>query len=298
MDIVEKIRELAIEVEEVRNRPVETLGQITHIPGDMCYATFVAKADFLKDLKGNIGMIITTKEIAEEVGEESYGLAIVDDPTVTFFKLHNYLQKGEEYGRKKFPSRIAASASISTSAHIAENNVVIEDDVIIEENVVIRENTHIGKGSIIRAGVIVGGEGFEFKREADSIMRIGHGGGVVIGENVEIQYNSCIDKGLYPWDDTVLEDFVKIDDMVYVAHGAKIGKAVMIASHGTVGGRVKIGEKTWIGFNVAIRNGIEVGKECRANMGAVVTKNVPDGAAVSGNFAIDHKTFIDRIKNS
>ncbi len=300
MDIVELIRELDIRVEGINCSSVDTLGQVTHSPENMTYATFVSHMDYLKDLDDRAKVIITTEEIGKEILESlpEVGVAIVEDPTITFFRLHNHLLSNENYGRKRFEKKIGEGCRISPCAHIADSCVAIGDNVVIEENVVIRENVTIGSGSIIRAGAVIGGEGFEFKRDGKRIMGITHGGGVVIGENVEVQYNSCIDKAIYPWDDTIIGDYTKIDDLVYVAHGCKIGEAVLIASNAVVGGRVKIGPNTWIGFGATMRNGIELGSNSRANIGAVVTKNVEDGGAVSGNFAIDHNLFIEKMRNN
>ena len=111
-----------------------------------------------------------------------------------------------------------------------------------------------------------------------------HVGGVRIGKNVEIQHNVCLDRAIYPWDDTVVDDHSNIDKLSLVASGA------------TIGGRCNIGDNVWIGLGAIIRNGIDLGAGSRANMGAVVTKSVGEGEAVSGNFARNHEELIAEIK--
>ncbi len=152
--------------------------------------------------------------------------------------------------------------------------------------------------SVIRAGTIVGGTGFEFKKNGsgDESFLVEHVGGVRIGKNVEIQHNVCLDRAIYPWDDTGVDDHSNIDNLVYIAHGVKIGKLSLVASGATIGGRCNIGDNVWIGLGAIIRNGIDLGAGSRANMGAVVTKSVGEGEAVSGNFARNHEELIAEIK--
>jgi UDP-3-O-[3-hydroxymyristoyl] glucosamine N-acyltransferase len=185
---------------------------------------------------------------------------------------------------------------ISPLASIALNNVIIGDNVLIEEFAVIRENTVIGDNSVIRAGVKVGGEGFECRRQADAIESVLHLGGVIIGKNVEVQYNTCIDKALFPWDNTEIGDFTKIDNLVHVGHAVKIGKRVLVVANCGLGGCTVIGDDSWIGFGATVSNLLSVGQNARANIGAVVTRNIADNASVTGNFAIDHQRFIENLK--
>lgn len=128
-------------------------------------------------------------------------------------------------------------------------------------------------------------------------MNVNHCGGVIIGNNVEVQYNSCIDKALYTWDNTIIGDYTKLDNMVHLEHGVKIGERNLIASRVTIGGRTEIGNDSWIGLGAVISNGLIIGNEVSISLGAVVTKKMKDKERVSGNFAIDHNKYIDFIKN-
>ena len=154
----------------------------------------------------------------------------------------------------------------------------------------------INDNSIIRAGCKIAGEGFEFKNTSEEVFHVSHIGGVIIGESVEIQYNTCIDKAIYPWDNTVIGDHVKIDNLVHIGHAVKVDSRTMIVANSGIGGRVSIGEDVWIGFGATIRNGIHIGDRARTNMGSVVTRNVGTEEAVTGNFAIPHKDFIANLK--
>ena len=289
---------LNLDCESRAERPVETLG-LAVSPVGKPFCTFIDKPEYLQELDKNVAMILTTAEVAATVETfDRFGVCIVEEPRLTYFKLHNALGSDPKYGyaRQRTPSVIPASCRISPLAVIADHNVVIGENTVIEEFVVIRENTVIGSDCILRSGVKVGGTDFEFKREGDRIWGVDHLGGVRIGDHVEVQYNTGINRALYPWDDTVIGDYTKVDMLVHIAHGVKVGKACMIVANSGIGGRTVVGDNCWIGFASTIKNGITIGHDAHVNMGAVVTKSVGDGEAVSGNFAIDHKKFIEHIK--
>ena len=261
---------------------------------DSC--VFVDDEKVIDKIAHNVTMILTENSFKEKFEDASYGVCLIENPRVVFFELHNYLSKIEGYKRKADKTSIGKNCKISPLASIAENNVVIGDNVIVEEFVVIRENTVIREGSIVRSGAIIGGQGFEYKRIDDGILSVEHSGGVLIGKNVEIQHSSCIDRGVYPWDDTIIEDNSKIDNLTHIAHGVKIKRNVLIAAHSLIAGRVVIKKNVWIGPGTVVSNGLTIGENARVNIGAVVTKNVEDGGSVTGNFAIDHKKFLKNLK--
>lgn len=289
---------LNIECRSVNEKEVTALGLAVAEPGEP-FATFLESSKYLSSIKSDqVKTIITTEKVYSEIKDRiDCGFCLVEKPRLTFFKLHNALADDTEYARESYNSVIGEGCSISSSASIAAKNVTIGNNVTIEEFVVIRENTVIMDNAIVRAGCKIGGEGFEFKTEGESIFRVTHLGGVVIGKHVEIQYNTCVDKAIYPWDDTVIGDETKIDNLVHVAHGVKLGKCNMVVACSGIGGRVETGAHAWIGLGAFIRNGIKIGSGSRANMGSVVTKSIEDGEAVSGNFAVEHSRFINHIKS-
>lgn len=276
---------------------VSSLGLVEYNDGkDVC--TFVDNEYYLEKLSDNIQMVLIGEDLLDTLKQyrKSYGICVVENPRLTYFRIHNYLVNDISYRRTDFKTRIGTNCNISSQAVIADKNVIIGNNVTIEEFAVIRENTVINDNSIIRAGCKIAGEGFEFKNTSEEVFHVSHIGGVIIGESVEIQYNTCIDKAIYPWDNTVIGDHVKIDNLVYIGHAVKVDSRTMIVANSGIGGRVSIGEDVWIGFGATIRNGIHIGDRARTNMGSVVTRNVGTEEAVTGNFAIPHKDFIANLK--
>lgn len=296
-----ELSRIGIQCECYSEREFSSLGLAGYNDGTQV-CTFLAAAKYATSLTEGISMILTSAEVWRELSDnvlksDNFGICVVDNPRLAYFLLHNALSKERNYVREPFNTRIAESAKISPYAVVAENNVIIGENVVIEEFVSIKENTVIGDDSVIRMGSKIGGTGFEIKNDGSKSITVNHVGGVVIGSNVEIQQNSCIDKAIYPWDDTILEDNVRVNSLVQIAHGVKVGAFTEIVAHASIQGRVKVGKNVWIGPGSIIRNGITIGDNARVNMGAVVTLNVADGEAVSGNFARNHASVIEELRN-
>lgn len=274
----------------------ETLG-LAIADVDLEFCTFLDDIKYMESLKDKATMIITTPEIAKQI--KGRGVCISDNPRVAFFRLHNYLIRSNDYRvSQEFKTIIGEGCQISDMSSIATKNVKIGNNVTIEEFVSIKENTIIGDNTFIGAGTVIGGEGYEFKRLPNNeVLSVKHKGWTKIGDNVEIHYNSCIDKAIYPWDATIIGDYCRIDNLVHVAHAVKLEQAVFLVAGSLLGGRTVIKENTWVGVGTTISNGLTIGKDSRVNIGAVVTRSIDENSSVTGNFAIDHDKFIKFIKS-
>ena len=222
----------------------------------------------------------------------NYALLVVENPRKEFFKLHNKLYSQDFYFKKN-KNIISEKTKISEKASIADYNVIIEDNVVIESDVTIYENVTIKRNSIIRSGSRIGGPACEFSRFGDEVLEVFSAGAVFIDDNVEVQNNVCIDKGVF--DQTYIGKNVKIDNLVHIAHDVKIYENTLIIACSFIGGRTRISKNSLIGPNCTIKNGLLLGENSRVTMGAVVVMNVRNNEIVSGNFAIPHDQFMKKI---
>jgi UDP-3-O-[3-hydroxymyristoyl] glucosamine N-acyltransferase len=240
----------------------------------------------VSNINKSLGLLIVTDKACVD-GEilEGYNVIGCDNPKELFFSiLTRFFNSMEE-------SRIASTSTIETTKIgknvLIGNNCYICKDVTIGDNVCIRNNvsieckTVIGNNSIINSGVIIGTDGFGYyKTEDGTNVKVPHFGGVIIGSDVEIGANTCIDRGTL--DDTIIEDNVKIDNLCHIAHNTQIKENSFVIALSMLGGSSVLEKNTYIAPGALVMNQITVGEKSLVGMGAVVTKNVESNKVVVG----------------
>ena len=185
---------------------------------------------------------------------------------------------------------IKNSVSIGVNCHIG-NNVDIDENTIINHNVIVFDNTKIGKNCYIKSGTIIGEDGFGFDFEDDGTpVKIPHLGKVIICDNVEIGAKNTIARGTL--DNTVINNNVKIDDQVHIAHNCNIGQNTIITACAEISGSVTIGKNCWIGPNSSIIQKVKIGNNATIGIGAVVTKNILDNQKIMGLEGLDLRSLV------
>jgi len=128
---------------------------------------------------------------------------------------------------------------------------VIGDEVEIDEhsrlyaNVTLYHKVKIGKRTCIASGVVIGSEGFGFANQKGVWHKVPQLGSVIIGDDVDIGANTTIDRGAV--DHTVIEDGVKLDNLIQIAHNVRIGQNTIVAGCVGFAGSVVIGKNCMIG---------------------------------------------------
>jgi UDP-3-O-[3-hydroxymyristoyl] glucosamine N-acyltransferase len=164
-----------------------------------------------------------------------------------------------------------------------DDTVIIGKGTEIGDNVVIRGRVTIGNYCHIKSHACIGEKGFSFGFDEDGTpITVRHGGGVRIGNDVEIGSFNSICQSTLEDVDMVLEDNVKLDDNIHIAHNCHIGKSTCLAAGCMLNGSVSIGENSWVGLQVTL-NKVKVGNNVLIGSGSMVTKDVPDGMVVAGN---------------
>lgn len=190
-------------------------------------------------------------------------------------------------------SGISTNAFIHETVNIGKNvfignfatiheNVLIGDNVHIDDHTVIKENSVIGSNVTIGTNCTIGGVGFGYEQdETGDYELIPHIGNVIINDNVEIGNNTTIDRAVMG--STILEENVKVDNLVHIAHGVKVGRNSMVIANSMVAGSVQVGENVWIAPSSSIINGVTIGKNTIIGMGAVIVKSVGEKDIMLGN---------------
>lgn len=163
-----------------------------------------------------------------------------------------------------------------------DSRVLIGTGTKIGDNVVIKGRVVIGNNCYIKSHACIGEKGFSFGFTEDGVpVTVRHGGGVRIGNNVEIGSFDTVCQATLEDIDTVLEDNVKLDDNVHIAHNCHIGENTCMAAGVMLNGSVTIGKNCWLGLNVTC-NKVKIGDNVLVGSGSMVTKDIPPGMVVSG----------------
>ena len=215
---------------------------------DLSFCKFKGDKALERITSSNAGLIIC----CEPIESSSKNIIVVDNPRLWFIRIVR------EFFMPRQPPGIHPSA-------------VINYDCV-----------EIGKNVRIGPNCTIGFEGFGFEEnEEGSHERFPHIGKVILGDNVEIGGNTCIDRGAL--EDTMIGEGTKIDNIVHIAHNVKIGKNCLIVALTCIGGGVTIEEGAYVGIGASIRNQMKIGEKAFIGMGAVVVKDIEPGITVIGN---------------
>ena len=160
-------------------------------------------------------------------------------------------------------------------------DIEVGEGTILHAGVVLYSGVKIGKNCIINAGTVIGADGFGYEPDENGEQfKIAHLGEVVIGDNVEIGANTCIDRGTLG--NTIIEDNVKIDNLCHIAHNVHMKKNSVAIALSMIAGSCVVDEGAWVAPCSALREGRKIGKDALVGLGSVVVKDVEDGQTVMG----------------
>jgi UDP-3-O-[3-hydroxymyristoyl] glucosamine N-acyltransferase len=168
--------------------------------------------------------------------------------------------------------------------------VTVGDDSFIHPNVTVRERVKIGRKVIVHSGTVIGSDGFGYVQEKGGHYKIPQVGGVIIGDDVEIGANVCIDRATSG--NTIIGSGTKIDNLVQVAHNVKIGRNCIIVAQVGISGSVDIGDGVILAGQVGIKDHVKIGPGAVVAAQAGVSGDIPGGRIYSGTPAIPHGTSL------
>lgn len=258
---------------------------------------------------------VTTESLRQFLPESTIVL-VCENPKEAFIHLNEYM-----YSEKRYAADIDSSAKISMFASIGNGccigpNVVIEDNVVIGENCCIEANAvitqgcqighncRIGAGAYISYALIgnncyiytgarIGQDGFGFQLMEGRHHRIPQLGRVIIGNDVEIGANSCIDRGAL--DDTVIRDGCRIDNLVQIAHNDKLGRGCVIVSQVGIAGSCTLGDYVVCGGQVGLADHLHIGSGVQIAAQSGVMRDIEDGAVMMGSPCVPFKDFMRQV---
>lgn len=223
--------------------------------------------------------LFTTEDILPRITSIHPSAVVADDV---------YLGKGVNIGPNvviESGSHIGAYSTLQAGCYIGKNTTIGERSKLYA-NVTIYRDVGIGKMAIIHSGAVVGADGFGFAPAGQSWQKIHQLGGVVIGDEVEIGANTCIDRGAL--DDTWIDFGVKIDNQVQIAHNVRIGKNTAIAGAVAIAGSTEIGKNCTIAGAVGIVGHLSIADNVHVTAMSLVTKSIKQSGSYSSGVPLNN----------
>jgi UDP-3-O-[3-hydroxymyristoyl] glucosamine N-acyltransferase len=182
-------------------------------------------------------------------------------------------------------ARIGAGTVLYPSCYVGPR-CVLGDGCVLFTRVTLYEWTTLGSRVRIHAGAVLGADGFGYApvREGGQVKghrKIYHLGRVVVGDDVEIGANTCIDRGTVG--ETRIEQNAKLDNLIQIGHNAQVGEGTAIAGGSAMAGSSSTGRYVYIGGLTGITNQVHVGDGAGVGALSLVTKDVPAGGTAVGN---------------
>jgi UDP-3-O-[3-hydroxymyristoyl] glucosamine N-acyltransferase len=155
---------------------------------------------------------------------------------------------------------------------------------------VVRERCELGARVILQSGAVVGSDGFGYATDAGVHHKIPQVGIVVLEDDVEIGANAAIDRARFGR--TVVGRGTKIDNLVQIAHNVALGQGCLLAAQSGVSGSTRLGNYVVLAGQAGLVGHIEVGDRAVVTAQAGVGKDVPPGAMISGEHAVETKRHL------
>jgi UDP-3-O-[3-hydroxymyristoyl] glucosamine N-acyltransferase len=256
--------------------------------------TFIVDAKYRDELKKTQASAVILSEENRAYTDLPY--ILTKNPYAYFAKLLTLLNPKVPPTQKVHSNAVVENSAVIPSTCSIGPNVVIGKNVKLGEHVVIGANCYlgdnvrvaantelqanvtvyhdcvIGQNCTIAAGVVIGADGFGYANQNGEWVKIPQVGRVVIKDNVEIGANTSIDRGAL--DDTVIEQGVKLDNLIQIGHNCLIGEHTVIAGCVGIAGSARLGKRCKIGGAAMILGHLEIADDITVSPGSMITRSL------------------------
>lgn len=197
-------------------------------------------------------------------------------------------------------------AVVEADAEVGDNTILyphayvgrhckVGKDCIFYPNVTLRERCVVGDRVILQAGCVIGGDGFGFITTNGKHSKVPQTGNVVIGDDVEIGCNTCIDRATV--DSTIVGSGTKIDNLVHLGHNDVIGENCLLVAHVGISGSVTVGHNCTFGGQSATVGHIKIGDNCTFGGRTGIISDIPSNSIMAGFPAQNHMDWLRQTAN-
>ncbi len=230
---------------------------------------------------------------ARQRGDGGSDCIVTDDPHLYFARLTQLWRRrhGGAAAPGIHPSAVVeAGAVIDPSASVGAlcfigRGARIGAGTVLKPRVTVGEDCVLGARCLVQSGAVIGGDGFGFAPSGGAWEKIEQLGAVRIGDDVEIGANTCIDRGAL--DDTVIEDGVKLDNLIQIGHNTHIGRHTAMAGCVGVAGSARIGAHCTVGGAGMILGHLTIVDHVHISSASIVTRSILKPGHYTGFFPLD-----------
>ena len=185
---------------------------------------------------------------------------------------------------------VEAGAQVGDGVRLGAHTVVgrnasVGAHSLLYPHVNLGERCRVGERCILHSGVVIGADGFGFAPHQGTWVKIEQLGAVQIGNDCELGANTCVDRGAL--DDTILEDGVKLDNLVQIGHNVQVGAHSAMAGCAGVAGSARIGKRCTVGGGAVVLGHLQLADDVHISASSVVMRSIRQPGQYSGVFPID-----------
>lgn len=259
-------------------------------PGQL---SFVSHLRYQQQLSTSRALCVIVEPELELQAVARGACIIVDQPYLYFARVTQLWKRHTQAYSKPFvhPSAVIdPDATIDSTASIGplcvvERGASIGAGTVLKARVTVGEGCKVGDRCLLHSGVVIGADGFGFAPNAGAWEKIEQLGAVVVGNDVEIGANTCIDRGALT--DTVIEDGVKLDNLIQIGHNVRVGRHTAMAACVGVAGSASIGAHCTIGGAAVVLGHLVITDHVQISAASVVTRSILKPGHYTGLFPID-----------
>ena len=285
---------------------IEIAAPLVHADGRG--VAFLADPKYRNDLASSRAAAVFLAEKHAGLAPEGCAILVTPTPQAAW----------AQTARALHPARPLPDTDHRASARL-EDGVRLSPGVVLGEGVSIGRGTRIGPNTVVGAGVqigrdcdiganvtlgfcligdrvriaastVIGEAGFGVAAGAKGLVDVPQLGRVILQDDVSVGANTCIDRGA--WDDTVIGEGSKIDNLVQVGHNCRLGRFVVLAGHVGLSGSVTIGDGAQLGGRAGVTDHLTVGRGARVGAASMVINDIPEGETWGGQPARPMRRFL------
>lgn len=262
--------------------------------------SFLSNPKYQSQLAASKAACVIVSPPMREVALARGACIVTDNPYLYFARLTRFWKQasGKALSQQVHASAVVSlSAQVHPTAHIGplcvvEDGASIGANTILKSRVTVGEGCSVGERCIVHSGVVIGADGFGFAPNGEVWEKIEQLGAVRIGNDVEIGANTCIDRGAL--EDTVIEDGVKLDNLIQVGHNVRVGRNTAMAGCVGVAGSAIIGPNCTIGGGAIVLGHLTLAAGVHISAATVVSKSILKPGHYTGMFPIDENAAWER----